>query len=294
MLKINNPINWLRKQLAIRSRVSTMFGLVDSPRRFEIFCPSSKGGHNLLSKLTELSVNQTFPLLSTLVSSVSPIENKTYSIDEFCNELDVKGGGTEELKKNFDKYGSDKASKNNYHLIYDPLLSERGAVKAVLEIGLGTNNTKIASNMGKDGKPGASLRAFRDFLPHAMIYGADIDREILFEEDRIKTFFVDQTNPITLEDLSKNLPDQFDLIIDDGLHAPNANIATLTFALPKLKSNGGWFILEDIHPIALSIWEVVGTILPRNKYRSYLVETKSSWVFACQKISDTVEQEPVK
>jgi hypothetical protein len=187
---------------------------------------------------------------------------------------------------------SDKASKHNYYLIYGPLLGDRGAIKAILEIGMGTNNTKIASNMGKDGKPGASLRAFRDYLPQAMIYGADIDSDILFEEDHIKTFFVDQTNPDTLEELSQKLPDQFDLIIDDGLHSPNANIATLTFALPKLKSNGGWFILEDIPAIALPIWKVVETILPKNKYRFYLVKTMDSWVFACQKISDTAEQEP--
>ena len=47
----------------------------------------------------------------------------------------------------------------------------------------------------------------------------------------------------------------------------------LTFALPKLKSNGGWFILEDIPAIALPIWKVVETILPKNQYKTYLVNT---------------------
>jgi hypothetical protein len=182
-------------------------------------------------------------------------------------------------------YGSDKASKHNYHLVYSYILRERTAFTGLLEIGIGSDDTNIASNMGRGGKPGASLRAFRDFLPNAMIYGADFDDKILFEEKRIKTFFVDQTNPDTLEQLNHSVPDKLDLIIDDGLHAPNANIATLIFALPKLKDEGGWFIIEDIPESAISIWEVVSAILPANMYKSHLIRTKGAYMFACQKIS---------
>jgi hypothetical protein len=46
--------------------------------------------------------------------------------------------------------------------------------------------------MGRTGTPGASLRAWRDYFPNAEIYGADIDREILFEEERISAFYVNQ------------------------------------------------------------------------------------------------------
>ena len=52
--------------------------------------------------------------------------------------------------------------------------------------------------MGKYGKPGASVKAFRDFFSNANIYGADIDKEILFKEHKISTFYVDQTNINTL------------------------------------------------------------------------------------------------
>jgi len=85
---------------------------------------------------------------------------------------------------------------------------------------------------------------------------------------------------------NSNLPEFLDLIIDDGLHAPNANIATLIFALPKLKSDGGWFIVEDIQSAAIPIWEVVISILPSNRYTSYLIETKQGWMFACQKMQE--------
>ena len=70
---------------------------------------------------------------------------------------------------------------------------KKNSVTNIFEIGLGSINTKIVSNMGKFGKPGASLRAFRDFCPNAIIYGADIDQSILFKEERIKTL-VEQIN----------------------------------------------------------------------------------------------------
>ena len=56
----------------------------------------------------------------------------------------------------------------------------------------------------------------------------------MFKEERIKTYFVDQTDLSSFELLEKNLVEKFDLIIDDGLHSPNSNIAVLIFALKKL------------------------------------------------------------
>jgi 23S rRNA U2552 (ribose-2'-O)-methylase RlmE/FtsJ len=104
---------------------------------------------------------------------------------------------------------------------------------------MGSNNLDVVSNMGAGGRPGASLRAFRDFLPNAQIYGADIDDSILFQENRIKTFPVDQLNPEALSRLGELIPDNyFDLIIDDGLHAPDANVNTLSFALGKVAPGG--------------------------------------------------------
>ncbi|MDB9839765.1 hypothetical protein OAC57_05685 [Planktomarina temperata] len=69
--------------------------------------------------------------------------------------------------------------------------------RKIFEIGLGTNNVDIVSAMGTEGKPGASPRAFRDFWPEAQLIGADFDARILFSEDRIETYFVDQTKPKT-------------------------------------------------------------------------------------------------
>ncbi len=48
--------------------------------------------------------------------------------------------------------------------------------------------------MGIYGTHWASLHVFRDFLSKSNIYSADIDENILFKCDQIKTFKVDQLN----------------------------------------------------------------------------------------------------
>ncbi|MBV8135012.1 MAG: hypothetical protein JO121_05110 [Deltaproteobacteria bacterium] len=169
----------------------------------------------------------------------------------------------EELKMLFDKYGSDKANSHNYHMLYGPLLKDRDQIASLLEIGVGTNNVDVLSNMGTGGKPGASLRAFRDFLTNAEIYGADIDERILFEEERIKTYYLDQTDSRSFDHLGKRIPSELDLIIDDGLHSPNANINTVLFGLQRIRI-GGWLVVEDIAPNAIPVWELVAALLPAN------------------------------
>ena len=148
-------------------------------------------------------------------------------------------------------YGSDKGGKNDHHN-YSNYYSEiffnrRKEIKNFLEIGLGTNNVDLASNMGKDGVPLASLKAWRDYFENANIYGADIDKEILKSDDRIKTFFVDQTNPETISLMFKNIGvSKFDVILEDGLHEYNANICFFENSI-KFLSDDGVYIIEDVY-----------------------------------------------
>ena len=149
------------------------------------------------------------------------------------------------------KYGSDKGGKNNHHnysLFYSEIFgTKRKLIKNFLEVGLGTNNTSIPSNMGESGKPLASLMAWRDYFPNANIFGADIDKDILKNDDRIKTCFVDQTDPSTISEMFKNFGvDKYDIIIEDGLHEYNANITFFENSISYL-SNDGIFIIEDIY-----------------------------------------------
>ena len=123
--------------------------------------------------------------------------------------------------------------------------------------------------MGKEGKPGASLRAFRDFCTNAELIGADIDKRILFKEDRIKTFYVDQTSNSSLNNFKDKFTNKFDLIIDDGLHSPDANINTLRVATTLIKK-GGSIVIEDINIKAIDIWMTISNLLPSNKFKSQI------------------------
>ncbi len=156
----------------------------------------------------------------------------------------------------------------------------RNEALRILEIGLGTNNGDVVSTMGATGKPGASLRAFRDFLPNAAIFGADIDRRVLFMEERIETFHVDQTQRRSFHQLADALG-PLDLVIDDGLHSPNANIATMIFALEALKPLGT-FIVEDIAAASIPVWQTIAALLPID-YRPTLIQAAKSFVFMIQK-----------
>ena len=89
---------------------------------------------------------------------------------------------------------------------------------------------------------------WRDYFPNAEIYGADIDKDILFKSERIKTFHVDQLDPSSLEKMWKNINvDNFDIIIDDGLHTLEAGICMFENSFNKLR-NGGIYIIEDVDP----------------------------------------------
>jgi hypothetical protein len=234
------------------------------------FAPHSAGSPAVKARMTLQAVRQTFPLLAELVAAAG---NPPFT------ECDAEafGSANDELKALLDRHGSDKASTHNYHLIYGRVLDS--GTRAILEVGLGTNNEDVMSNMGRDGRPGASLRAFRDYLPRAHIYGADVDRRILFADDRITTFYVDQTDAGSVEALCGQLP-ELDLVIDDGLHAPNANIAILTLAVKRLRP-GGWVVIEDIADAAVPVWRVVGSLLPG--WERFLIHADGGVVFAARK-----------
>ena len=183
------------------------------------------------------------------------------------------------------QHNSDKSTSHNYHILYAHIFHQLGRNNAlnVLEIGMGTNNPTLVSTMGESGRPGASLYAFRDYLPNSAIYGADIDRDILFTSDRIQTGYVDQLDANAFLNLATQFGDiKYDLIIDDGLHSIGANFNTLLFALDHLNDNG-WIVIEDIHII--DNWKSIDFILGTNpKYNTYLVNALRGYLYVIQKV----------
>jgi hypothetical protein len=182
------------------------------------------------------------------------IQIKNNNILLFEEVLPTNNNINNSLCEIMSKNGSDKGGKNNRHnytKIYTELFKSLINKNINLfEVGLGTNYTDIKSSMGENGKPGASLRGWKEFFTKSMIYGADIDKRILFNEDRIRTFYCDQTNAENIEKLWQNLElkdIQFDIIIDDGLHEYDANIIFFENSIHKLKLNG-FYIIEDLIP----------------------------------------------
>ena len=207
---------------------------------------------------------------------------KFYEVSDFNCENNQM---VDTLQNLFNKYRSDKASTHNYYKIYAYILEKLGVNNKLnlLEIGLGTNNPNLVSTMGSCANPGASIFAFRDFLPNSNIYGADIDKNILFNSERIKTYFVDQLDRSSFKELSLNM---YDVIIDDGLHSTGANLNTLLFAIEHIRDNG-WIIIEDIstHYKHYENWYIIDYILKNNtNFKTYLVKCKEAYLYILNKI----------
>jgi hypothetical protein len=237
---------------------------------FPLFTPRSWGADDALTQLTILAIQQTIDNLGDLVDQVTTDHAQVIRLSERVLDDEQKAASAT-LKDLFNKYASDKSTTHDYELLYGPLLV-RGVKRGILEIGLGTNNLDVVSSMGLEGRPGGSLRAFRDFTGMP-VFGADIDRRILFREELIETFYVDQTEKRSFDKLRSNTPADLDLVIDDGLHAPNANLATLAFGLEKIRE-GGAVVIEDIGKRTLPLWKAVKAVLPNN-YRSQLFQSKA-------------------
>lgn len=222
---------------------------------FEEFIPNSNGTNKQIDNLIKFNVNNLTKNLLNLIGDSKKTEKLKLEKLNIDQNIEIK------LYELFSKHHSDK-HYHGYQKLYAHVFSNLQKVNNLLEIGIGTNNSKTVSNMGRDGSPGASLRAFSEFLPNTKIYGADIDRDILFEENNIKTFFLDQNDLESYDNpIIKNI--KFDLIIDDGLHMQSSNLNTLKFALNKLEDNG-ILIIEDVTENTLNTWFIARALLKKN------------------------------
>lgn len=136
----------------------------------------------------------------------------------------------------FYKYHADKTPRIKHHysdVYYDLFKDRRESVKKVLEIGVAE---------------GASLFAWRDFFPNAMIYGGEIEQkrvDNLQGLERIKVFKCNQSRIKDLDNITKEI-DNFDLIVDDGSHHTSDQYLTCISIVPQLKE-GFIYVIEDVH-----------------------------------------------
>ena len=164
----------------------------------------------------------------------------------------------DEFSKLCEKYLTDKGgiegnlgnrSFHFYSSFYNEYFqNKKKDIKLIFECGIGSINKEIQSNIAKKGAtPGASLRVLQDYFQNALIYAADIDRNVLFKDKRISTYHVDQLNEQSIKDMWNNInKDNFDLIIDDGLHTLKSACTLFNLSFSKLRSKG-IYVIEDVH-----------------------------------------------
>jgi len=243
---------------------------ISSLYMFESSSANNMENQHLWIKSASLFISQINRLIDSQVNHEFIIRNSAEFVSDYT-----------ELGELLTKYKSDKADAfHYYHVFYSYVIETVGrhSNANVLEIGLGTNNPSIVSSMGINGNPGASLYAFREYMPNSKFYGADIDKDILFESENIKTCYVDQLDSSTFDSLNTAFGNiTYDIIIDDGLHSIGANFNTLLFALTKINKNG-WIIIEDIfHP---NNWKGIDFILKTSgKYKTYMLSSTINFCF---------------
>lgn len=102
---------------------------------------------------------------------------------------------------------------------------------------------------------GGSLQMWRDYFgPDARIYGIDIDPECKkLEEPGTRIFIGDQADRAFLAEIAQEIG-VIDILIEDGGHRMDQQIATFEVMYPKM-SKRGVFLIEDLHT---SYWPEYG------------------------------------
>lgn len=252
---------------------------------FPNFAPNSAGTPLQKTILTLTSIKNTNQILSDIADKYfPPPSDSIQTVDQFLTTKSYSYSQASVLSQKFISYGSDKGEPNNLYKIYAYILSTFSTSNfKLLEIGLGSNNLAVVSNMGLHGKPGASLRAFSDQYPTGTFYGGDIDKDILFSTEKIQTAFVDQSSRITLEKFFNSFTTKFDLIIDDGLHSPDANLNTFLIATEHC-ARGGYIVIEDIHSSSRPIWRILQCLLPIHLFECQIVAAWNCDIFIVKKL----------
>ena len=145
---------------------------------------------------------------------------------------------TIEMKALFDLHGSDKGTKHDYHLIYEPFFEKvRYEPINILEVGI---------------LNGHSMLAWLEYFPNAQIYGIDIFTRVAsadipaLKRKRTHWALCDSTSMVSQSTIKRKWPDvKFDIILDDGLHTLKGQAKTFMNLIPLLKEDGTYFI-EDV------------------------------------------------
>jgi hypothetical protein len=126
------------------------------------------------------------------------------------------------------KFNTDKTTYHKYTDHYDRVLSHlRDTPISFLEIGV---------------LNGASIMMWSEYFSHADVYGVDINPCSHLDSSKITTIVANQE----VEEELLKLPDNLNVIVDDGGHTMLQQQLTFKVMFKKLMP-GGIYILEDLH-----------------------------------------------
>ena len=137
---------------------------------------------------------------------------------------------------------------HNYTIFYDAFFNHMCEKEVnIFEVGLGSNTRGIEGWMGENARPGASIYGWSEYFSKGKIYGADIDEKAIFQDPdkRITTYVLDQKSAKDSKHIFGQINEKMDIIIDDGRHWPDYNMAFFNNTFQYLKK-GGLFIIEDV------------------------------------------------
>ncbi len=133
-------------------------------------------------------------------------------------------------KWNTDKTPLCRKGRGHSYTPYYYDLFRRLNVCKVLEIGI---------------ESGASLRLWEEYFSKAEIFGLDIRKDFLINEGRIRSFWCDQGDLESIRVAAALIGKNFDLIIDDGSHNAQHQVASAKILVPLLAPSG-IYVIEDV------------------------------------------------
>jgi hypothetical protein len=151
-----------------------------------------------------------------------------------------RGGSTSnKLRDVFNKHQCDKGSKHCYDTAYEKEFAHLvNKPINILEIGV---------------LRGESVASWLEYFPSASVYAIDTFDRIppedipILHNSRV-TWAVGDSTCISINDKVRAFGVTFDIIIDDGLHTPKANMLTFLNLVQFLKDRGTYYV-EDFFPM---------------------------------------------
>jgi len=192
------------------------------------------------------------------------------------------------------KYKTDKSYFHEFTKVYDEKLNHlKYENMKILEIGIWM---------------GASLKMWDEYFVNSKIYGADnLSKK---DRDRIAETYLDGfykdikfSNRVEILQLDQEdesqlsiLPDDINLIIEDGGHTMKQQQISLNFLFKKVLKSGGIYILEDLHTSNSIYWnkykgnEYNNTLKLLEDMKRGKISEKSQYFISDEDILELIEQ----